>query len=164
MATTKNTKSTGTKKKRSSRKGKPSPNKGKSLINFKDVQICFMSEGVEGVRNMHSTVEDGLSKSVLWAAINKMPAAQDTEALRAFAVELYGVPSQGGGRGRSAPTVGTSRAYKAQQIKDGGPFLRLPLDTLGAEKGQSIGVHFEEGRIVVDLNVESIAPAAPTGE
>lgn len=137
--------------KNNSRKGTPSPNKGKSLTNFKDVQIRYMSEGIDGVRTMHGEVEGGLSKAVLWAAINKMPGATDTEALRAFAVECHGELSQGGGRGRAAPTVGSSRSYKAQQIKDGGPFLRLPLDTLGAQKGQGVDVNFEDGRIVVTL-------------
>jgi len=129
--------------------------KGKSLTSYKDVQIAYMSGGIEGVRTLHEGSEDGLSRTVLWNAINDMPAAFDTEALRAFAVETRGEENQSGNRGRTAPTVGSTRNYSAQQVKTGGPFLRLPLDTLGAEKSQDMQVSFEDGRIVVTLGASS---------
>ena len=165
MANVKNTKSKNkttpaakAPKVRKSRKGIPSPNKGRTLTNFKDVQIRFMAEGIQGVRTMHGEVDGGLSKSVLWNAVNQMASGFNSDELQAFAVECYGAPSEGGGRGRSAPSVGTSRSYKAQQLKGGGgPFLRLPLDTLNVSKGAAVGVHFEDGRIIVDCNVNGLA-------
>ena len=129
--------------------GRQSPNKGKSLNTFKDVQIRYMSEGVKSVRELHNTLEGGLSKAILRNAIKKMPPTTDTTALNAFAVELYGEQGSNAGRGRTAPTIGTRRQYLVQQVKNTGPFLRLPLDTLNTSKGDEINVSFEDGRIVV---------------
>ena len=47
------------------------------------------------------------------------------------------------------PNIGEERKYRAQQIKTGGAFLRLPLTPLGVKKGGSVRVRFESDRIVV---------------
>ena len=51
-----------------------------------------------------------------------------------------------GTRGRAPPVTGETRSFKAQKLKDGNAFLRLPLDFLHAKKGDAIyppksGIH-----------------------
>ena len=53
------------------------------------------------------------------------------------------------GRSRRGPNPGDVRSYKVQQVKGSGPFLRLPLDCLGVEKGGVIWVRVDGERIVV---------------
>lgn len=53
-------------------------------------------------------------------------------------------------RGRQAPMVGDDREYKAQQVKSGSKFIRLPVDSLeDVKKGEKLKVHFRKGQITV---------------
>lgn len=54
-------------------------------------------------------------------------------------------------RGRTMPRAGDTRTYRAQQVGDGGVFLRLPLEALGAAKGNIVSVSFQVDRIVTTL-------------
>jgi len=55
-------------------------------------------------------------------------------------------PALGEGRGRSGPEVGEDHFYKAQQAADGGaPYVRMPLDTLGVDKGGFVKASFRKG-------------------
>ena len=62
---------------------------------------------------------------------------------------------EGPGRGRQAPKVGDERGFKTQQTKVGGPFLRIPTDTLGLAKGEVARVVFEDGEIRIRVEQET---------
>ena len=68
-----------------------------------------------------------------------------TETLDKFIAQRHGP----GTRGRSVPSTGQERLYKAQRIHAGGPFLRLPLAPLGTDKGGFVRVRFERDQITV---------------
>ena len=111
--------------------------------NFKDVQICYILEGIEGVSNL--TPLPG--KPTLIQAINGLnDKGMDVNDLIDFTATNY---PGGGGRGRASITIGESRTYKVQAVKDGSVFLRLPLSTLNVNKGDTVSVSFDDGKVVV---------------
>jgi hypothetical protein len=113
-------------------------------VSFKDVQIQFLMDGVNGVEGLY---ERGLaSKATVRRALRELKSSgRDTSHLERWVVERFGST----GRGRAAPIIGETRTYKAQQINTGGPFLRLPLDVLGIEKGSTVRVTFGDNAITV---------------
>lgn len=117
-------------------------------ISNKDIQVAFLVNGVPGVVDMCS--DNVPAKATFQAAVDALEnLGQDVSLLIAYMDTLH--PAGDGSRGRSAPEVGDTRTYKAQTVKDGEAFLRLPLSTLNAMKGENITVAFEDGKIVVSL-------------
>jgi hypothetical protein len=95
----------------------------------------------------------------LWKKVNqnKGLVGDILEHAKARGLELGSQP-----RGRAGPTAGEERVYKAQCIKEGEPFLRLPLSTLGVGKGDHVRVRFDGRQIVVaPVDAEKDAPAEP---
>lgn len=118
--------------------------KKKNHASFKDVQIRFLMDGTDGVAGLYENGD--VSKATVRRALRELKASgRDTASLERWVVERFGST----GRGRAAPITGETRSYKAQQINTGGPFLRLPLDVLGVEKGGAVRVTFTEDHIVV---------------
>lgn len=117
---------------------------GRKVISFKDVQIAYLLDGVKGVERL---LKDRKSPgSVLKRALQELKeTGTNTKALEEFIGESFSAA----GRGRAIPQVGEERRYKAQQVKSGTPFLRLPLNTLGLKKGKAVKVRFEAGQILV---------------
>ncbi len=116
----------------------------RTLVSYKDLMIAVFSGGVAAIE----ALEGKYSKSSLRRAIKELKAANNpvVEDLENFFV------SQGGtlGRGRGGPKIGDTRSYKVQQLKKGGgPFLRLPMDSLGVDKGAAVKVAFDEDTIVI---------------
>lgn len=52
-------------------------------------------------------------------------------------------------RGRYSPQAGDTRVYNVQKIKEDVTFIRLPLSSLGVDKGAKVRVDFEAGAITV---------------
>lgn len=118
--------------------------KKRTLVSYKDVQLAYLLEGVEAVERQWK--RGNVSKSTIRRAVKKLQESnEDVAELERWVAEHIGPI----GRGRSAPQAGETRSYKAQQIGTGGPFLRLPLDSLGIHKGNVVRVQFEGERIVV---------------
>ena len=115
----------------------------KKLHSFKDVQIAYLMHGPEGLEDL---LKDGCSKTTLRRAYKEfVKAGREVGDFEQWLIQTIGSP----GRGRSTPKVGETRSYKAQQIKQGSPFLRLPLNSLGIRKGKVVRVKFEDDKIVV---------------
>src|SRR6188508_119183 len=94
----------------------------RTLISFKDIQIAYLIEGIEGVERLIKGRKN--IASLLRRAVKELKAAgKKTEALDKYIAENHGP----GTRGRAVPISGQERLYKAQKIHAGGPFLRLPL-------------------------------------
>ena len=116
----------------------------RSAVSFKDVQIAYLMNGVSAIEGL---IKGGrASKATVRRALRELgTSGRNVEPLERWVSDNLG----GSGRGRSAPSPGETRAYKAQQVKTGGPFLRLPLDVLGVKKAGTIRVRFERDQIVV---------------
>lgn len=116
----------------------------RKVISFKDVQIAYLLDGIAGIERLIKGRKSPVA--VLKRALRELKAqGSDTRELESFIAEQFGST----GRGRAVPQVGEERRYKAQQIKSGAPFLRLPLNTLGIKKGKQVRVRFEADRILV---------------
>lgn len=113
----------------------------------KDVQNAFHEGGVEEVRRLYA--ENLVSAVVISRAANELASrnVEGVSALNELVSEI--APKHAGRRGKQAPTVGETRGYKAQAVKNSGPFMRLPLDTLGIGKGDKVNVKFDNDQIVV---------------
>ena len=111
---------------------------------YKDVQIAYLLDGLKGVQKLHE--KEQLSRDVVQKAIKILNSlGKETESLAQWAKLQFRVKRLG----RPAPKVGEQKLYKAQQIKDGGLFLRLPVETLVDAKGMALEVRFEADRIEV---------------
>lgn len=121
----------------------------RTLVSFKDVQLAYLMNGISAVQELVDSKT--ASKATVRRALKKLQeTGRDVSSLERWVAEHVGPI----GRGRAAPGPGEIRSYKAQQISNSGPFLRLPLDPLGAKKGSTIRVHFENDRIVVSMNAK----------
>ncbi|MDP2344548.1 MAG: hypothetical protein Q8O67_26590 [Deltaproteobacteria bacterium] len=116
----------------------------RSIVSFKDLQIAYLLDGISGVEKLVAGKKN--AGSILKRALKEMTGqGRNVETLEAYVNERYG----SSGRGRAMPNVGEERKYKAQQIGDGGTFLRLPLTPIGVKKGGVVKVRFEQDRVVV---------------
>lgn len=118
-----------------SKKAKKQDHKGNT---YKDVALAFLCDGMVGVERMNAR-RNVVAKAIEYLKLQ----GRNTDALEAIA------PRQR--RGREEVKVGTERVYLAQQIGDKAPFLRVPLNTLGAKKGGKLKVRFEADRIILGL-------------
>jgi hypothetical protein len=120
------------------------PETARKVVSFKDIQIAYLVDGVEGVERL---IKGRKSPAALLkrALLELKSQGSETRVLEEYVAEKFSST----GRGRSVPQAGEERRYKAQQIKSGAPFLRLPLNTLDIKKGKQVRVRFEADRIVV---------------
>jgi hypothetical protein len=116
----------------------------RSIVSFKDLQIAYLLDGIGGVEKLVAGRKN--AGSILKRALKEMAEqGRNVETLQAYVNERYG----SSGRGRAMPNIGEERKYKAQQIGDGGTFLRLPLTPIGVKKGGVVKVRFEADRVIV---------------
>jgi hypothetical protein len=116
----------------------------RSIVSFKDLQIAYLLDGIGGVEKLVAGRKN--AGSILKRALKEMSdQGRSVETLQSYVNERYG----SSGRGRAMPNVGEERKYKAQQIGDGGTFLRLPLTPIGVKKGGVVKVRFEADRVIV---------------
>lgn len=119
--------------------------KKRSLVSFKDIQIAYLLDGMTGVERLIKGRRH--VASVLRRAVKELKkAGNKTEPLERFVSEQFGT----GTRGRSVPTPGQERIYRAQRLRTGGSFLRLPLSPIGTSKGGQVRVRFEGDKIIVE--------------
>mgnify|MGYP003151801846 CR=1 FL=1 len=111
--------------------------------NFKDVQICYILEGIEGIAKLAPLP----GKKTLIQAVNGLTSrGLECDDLLSFTASNYPV---GNGRGRASIAIGESRTYKVQNVKGSGAFIRLPLSTLKVKKGDVVTVTFKDGSVNV---------------
>lgn len=118
----------------------------KEKVSYKDVMILLLSEGLSAVE---AAFNDGtFSSHNIRVAVDHLAVRMPRQAedLSKF---LDRVAPTRPHRGRIAPQTGDERDYKAQQVNDTDPYLRLPLSTLGVKKGDVVRVRFEADRLVV---------------
>jgi len=118
--------------------------KKKSYFSFKDLQIAYLKDGIGMVTKLYQ--EGRASRITIKKACESLKnLGTPISSFEQWIEENISVNP----RGRSVPKVGSERTYRAQKIKIGGPFLRLPLSSLQIEKGQALSVSFEKNKIVI---------------
>lgn len=118
--------------------------KKRSSLSYKDIQIIYLSHGIEAISKIHKTGE--VSALAFQHAFDQLKATG--KAIVPFRKWIIkNLPAKR--RGKKPPLSGLERIYRAQKIRNNTPFLRLPLDCLQIKKGQRISVVFEDNRIIV---------------
>lgn len=115
-------------------------------ISVKDVIVAYTLRGVDGLNALDLAHKNHL--------LRKAIAFCRTEGNESVASALVEYANERGiviwsGRGRGIPQEGNTRSYKAQQLGEADPFIRLPVSALGAKKGQAVTVSFRSGVIEV---------------
>lgn len=115
-------------------------------LSVKDVIIAYTLRGTEGLDLLR--LEDRphlLRKAVAFCRVegNEGVATNLVEYANRRGLVVWS------GRGRGVPVEGATRSYKAQQLKDADPFIRLPVSALSVGKGQAVTVAFRSGVIEV---------------
>ena len=114
-------------------------------LSYKDVQILFLSDGLEKIEKFY---KGGLiSAASMRRAAKAFDGNKNGDTFRDF-VQAH-VSALDGKRGRRAPAEGDTISYKAQQVGENGLFIRLPVGMLVDEKGAKLAVSFEDGVIKV---------------
>ena len=117
----------------------------RSLVSFKDVQIAYLLEGINGIDKMTKGRRN--ASSLLRKALKELKiSGRKVDSLENYILRNYGP----GKRGRSVPVCGQDRLYRAQRLKTGGAFLRLPLGSMGTGKGGIVKVRFDKDKITVE--------------
>ncbi len=118
--------------------------KKRSTVSFKDIQIAYLMDGINSIAKLH---QEGKASGITIrrALTNLKETGREVAGLEAWIRENLG----NGVRGRTAPSAGQERIYRAQQIKTSGPFLRLPLAALKIDKGEVVSVSFQKDQIIV---------------
>jgi hypothetical protein len=123
---------------------KKSQSKQRGIVSFKDLQIAYLLDGIAGVEKLVAGKKN--PGPILKRALDELKAqGRNVETLESYIASRHAST----GRGRSMPGVGEERRYKAQQVGDGGTFLRLPLTPIGVKKGGVVKVRFEADRVIV---------------
>ena len=115
-------------------------------LSYKDVEVAFFAHGVDAVKALIENKK--VTVTMAQRAVDDLTkiAPNSVGPLKAF-LEAF-APAKPTRQGRDAPTVGTERDYSTQNLGQGS-FMRLPLETLGALKGEKVTVRFEDGRLIV---------------
>jgi hypothetical protein len=112
---------------------------------YQDIEIAFLAGGLAEVERVLPRSRSRARES-LWKAIEDLKArGKDARDLERLANDEFASKA----RGRIKPSVGETRVYRAQQLKAGAVFLRLPLVPIGIKKGGTAKVRFDSDRITI---------------
>lgn len=115
-------------------------------LSVKDIVLAYALRGVEGLDSLGLENKAHLIRRAI--AFCRGEESHDVAAALVEYANTRGIIIWSG-RGRGTPTDGSTRSYKAQQLKDQEPFIRLPVSALNVAKGQVVTVAFRSGVIEV---------------
>ena len=127
-----------------------SQNTRKKIVTHKDLTLQYMMNGIDAIRPLLTESNDpvGQLDKVIETLKDGDQDTKELEALRDYFNDLSGV----GQPGRRPVSVGDSREYTVQQQgEDGDLFVRIPVNTLGVQRGQKILASFAENKIMIDV-------------
>lgn len=125
------------------------PTRNQSSSKYYHIIIDYLAEGISAVKRRAE--QENIPASILRRAAKEVEQTHPNHAANLVSWVNENYPAGDGVRGKTSPSVGEERAYKAQQVKDSKPFIRLGLETIGIRKGQKVRVKFEtKDRIVVE--------------
>lgn len=113
-----------------------------SRVDHQKVQLAYFRDG--GVKAVKALFDnDKVSAHTVRRALTEMRKADDDDggldALEDWMRDAAIITER-----NRRPRPGDVKRYKAQEV-DGAKFLRLPLDTFGADKGEEVEVQFFNG-------------------
>lgn len=120
--------------------------KKRDYTTYKDVQLAYLMNGTQGLDSLRESKR--VPSSVFRRALRRFEWEGKKVDLAPFK-EWFLRELGPLGPGRGSPVKGQNRRYRAQQIKKGEPFIRLPVASLDVWKGHLVDVQFEGDRIVV---------------
>lgn len=120
--------------------------KKRDYTTYKDVQLAYLLHGAQGLDSLR---ESKRVPKVIFKRAYYMFKREDRKVDLAPFEDWFLRELGSFGRGRASPVKGQNRRYRAQQVKRGDPFIRLPVASLDVWKGRLVDVQFEEDRIVV---------------
>lgn len=125
-------------------------NDRKSPVTHKDLALAYMTKGIEAVDRaiVGHTDPIGVLDKVI-GNLSDLDPDRDLSDLQDRR-EMFADRLTPGVKGRKPARIGDTRAYLAQEV-NGDVFMRLPLSTMGVEKGQKLNVSFRDGSIVVTV-------------
>lgn len=118
---------------------------------YMEVVVKLYQNGIEDIKSDFEggeTSKNSLKNAL--AYLEKQSTRPDTFGEFKDFVESM---KQEGSRGKAPAQIGETRSYKAQKLKDGSPFLRLPLDFLGTKKGELVYVTFKSDTTLIVSSV-----------
>jgi len=115
-------------------------------LSVKDVVLAFTLRGIEGLATLQLENRAHLLRKAV--AFCRSEGNDDVAASLIEYANSRGLVVWSG-RGRGIPVEGATRSYKAQQLRDSDPFIRLPVSALSVGKGQAVTVAFRSGVIEV---------------
>lgn len=119
-------------------------------VNYQTIALCFLTAGIDATRTLlNSEAVSDPYNMALKAAAQIGAMGGDAGELNKLVSELK-PENMGEGRGRTRLSVGDQRLYKAQKLKDDGElFIRLPVSSLVANKGDKVIVKVENNVVTV---------------
>jgi hypothetical protein len=123
-------------------------------ISVKDLVVAFTLKGDNGLDDLKLTDKAHLLRRAITYCAESQVSHSVRDGLLAYA-HSRGI-SVWSGRGRGAPEIGETRSYKAQQVTDQDPFIRLPLKSLNITKGQIVTASFKNGSILVESKASDV--------
>lgn len=107
--------------------------------------VIRLYQSPDGVEALKEAFEGGhLSKASIKSALDYMTKQESRPSNFDEFKEFADSFSEGAGKGRTPAKIGDTRPYKAQKLKVGSTFIRLPLDFLGTKKGAEVFVTFKD--------------------
>lgn len=113
-------------------------------FNAEVVALNYLINGIECLSNYNLS---RLGWKKVLAFVEEKGSEAKFKALAAYVTNLgftYDAT-----RGRTPPTEGETRTYKAQVIKDGSPFIRLPVSLFDIDAGAEVVASFSSKGISV---------------
>ena len=106
--------------------------------------VDYLADGVGAVEKR--VRKENISESIVRRAaeeLKKSHGERKAEELSNWVEDNFPTaPANQSQRGKTPPKAGEVREYKAQKLKKGGAFLRLPLDAMGIKKEEKVVVEF----------------------
>src|SRR3989338_4625850 len=107
--------------------------KRRENVSFKDLQIAYLREGIRSISELYK--EKQVSRVAIRNAFDALQkTGDDVSSFKQWILENL----KTGPRGRPTPASGQKRSYRVQEIQEGKPFLRLPLNALQIQKGKTV--------------------------
>jgi virulence-associated protein VagC len=122
---------------------------------------------IHGDKVFKEALEAGTTTwNTIHKVLDKLAAADEGKAKKAKAWVQANEPEKpASAKGRTPPEPGDTRTYSVQKLnKGGGRFIRLPVDLLSDDKGDSVIVEYHENKIVIRPGGAQATSEKPTEE
>lgn len=113
--------------------------------NYLHLLVDYLADGVGAVERR--VRKENISEAIVRRAaeeLKKSHGERKAEELSNWVDTNFPTGKSEQTRGKTPPKPGDIREYKAQKLRKGGTFLRLPLDAMNVKKEDRVAVEFGE--------------------